>query len=168
MELGRQQGPPVFLNAMSCSRSPQCWFSGALRHPRRFPGILWQQYSLAGFLHIWGPIPGQRGGSQELEGAAGLPSAPTSPYCGPCISLWRAHNDSQTSAQIVFSFVSPGCVTVRPFQCQCLSWGEVPEGGVGRLSRVSLTAFGAERSDPRHAIVVPAVILLSRPVVSLG
>lgn len=42
-----------------------------------------------------------------------------------------------------------------------LSRGEVSEGCVGGLSWVSLTAFGAEGSDPRHAVVVPAVILLS-------
>lgn len=42
-----------------------------------------------------------------------------------------------------------------------LSLAEVAEGCVGRLSWVSLTAFEADRSDPRHVIVVPAIILLS-------
>lgn len=144
MELGTQQGPPVFLNAMSCSRSPQCWFFGALRHSRKFPGISAHGSSAA--------LQGcSMSGVLSLDNGVG-PKCSHISLLWPCTCLWRAHNGSQTSTQMVFSHVALAV---------SLSRGEVVEGCVGRLSWVNLTAFGVERSEPRRAIVVPAVILLS-------
>lgn len=125
MELGRQQSPPVFLNAVSCSRSPQCWFFGALRHPRRLPAIsaqgssaALQGSSMSGVLSLDNMMgPRSQGG---LQGCQVLPHLLTVAL----VHVWRSHSGSQTSTQMV-SYVTSGCVTVRSRQWHhaCLVWG---------------------------------------------